>query len=410
LESASSPYQAEQDQVKEATHGTARRWKAKSEKTPITRPLTAAPERIGRAASHRSPTPTIENSQEAFMAATAIAVATMKVAQVPGPGKDFEIVERKIPTPGAGEVRIKVQACGVCHSDVLTKEGAWPGIQYPRVPGHEVAGIIDEVGEGVSAWKKGQRVGVGWHGGQDNTCLSCRRGDFRNCRNVLIPGISYDGGYQQYMVAPVGALAAIPESLSDVEAAPLLCAGITTFNALRHSGALPSDLVAIQGIGGLGHLGIQFASKFGYKVAAIGRGPENAALAKKLGANVYIDSKATNAAEELQKLGGAQVILATAPSSKSMSELIDGLGPNGKLMVIGAAFEPIEVTPIQLIMGSRTIQGWAAGTPTDSEDTLRFAEMTGVRPMIETYPLEEAAEAYARMMSGKAQFRVVITM
>jgi D-arabinose 1-dehydrogenase-like Zn-dependent alcohol dehydrogenase len=403
--------QAEQDQVKEATHGTARRWKAKSEKTPITRPLTAAaPERIGRAASHRSPTPTIENSQEAFMAATAIAVATMKVAQVSGPGGDFQIVERKIPTPGAGEVRIKVQACGVCHSDALTKEGAWPGIQYPRVPGHEVAGIIDEVGESVTAWKKGQRVGVGWHGGQDNTCLSCRRGDFRNCRNVLIPGISYDGGYQQYMVAPVGALAAIPESLSDVEAAPLLCAGITTFNALRHSGALPSDLVAIQGIGGLGHLGIQFASKFGYKVAAIGRGPENAALAKKLGANVYIDSKATNAAEELQKLGGAQVILATAPSSKSMSELIDGLGPNGKLMVIGAAFEPIEVTPVQLIMGSKTIQGWAAGTPTDSEDTLRFAELTGVRPMIETYPLEEAAEAYARMMSGKAQFRVVITM
>ncbi len=344
------------------------------------------------------------------MAATAIAVATMKVAQVSGPGGDFQIVERKIPTPGAGEVRIKVQACGVCHSDALTKEGAWPGIQYPRVPGHEVAGIIDEVGEGVTAWKKGQRVGVGWHGGQDNTCLSCRRGDFRNCRNVLIPGISYDGGYQQYMVAPVGALAAIPESLSDVEAAPLLCAGITTFNALRHSGALPSDLVAIQGIGGLGHLGIQFASKFGYKVAAIGRGPENAALAKKLGANVYIDSKATNAAEELQKLGGAQVILATAPSSKSMSELIDGLGPNGKLMVIGAAFEPIEVTPVQLIMGSKTIQGWAAGTPTDSEDTLRFAELTGVRPMIETYPLEEAAEAYARMMSGKAQFRVVITM
>ena len=344
------------------------------------------------------------------MAATAIAVATMKVAQVSGPGGDFQIVERKIPTPGAAEVRIKVQACGVCHSDALTKEGAWPRIQYPRVPGHEVAGVIDEVGEGVSTWKKGQRVGVGWHGGQDNTCLSCRRGDFRNCRNVKIPGISYDGGYQQYMVAPVGALAAIPESLSDVEAAPLLCAGITTFNALRHSGALPSDLVAIQGIGGLGHLGIQFASKFGYKVAAIGRGPENAALAKKLGASVYIDSKATNAAEELQKLGGAEVILATAPSSKAMSELIDGLGPNGKLMVIGAAFEPIEVTPVQLIMGSKTIQGWAAGTPTDSEDTLNFSVLTGVRPMIETYPLEEAAEAYARMMSGNAQFRVVLTM
>jgi D-arabinose 1-dehydrogenase-like Zn-dependent alcohol dehydrogenase len=344
------------------------------------------------------------------MAATAVAIATMKVAQVSGPGGDFQMVEREIPKPGAGHVRIKVQACGVCHSDMLTKEGAWPGIQYPRIPGHEIAGIIDEVGASVSEWKKGQRVGVGWHGGQDGTCLSCRRGDFRNCRNLKIPGISYDGGYEQYMVAPVEALAAIPESLSDVEAAPLLCAGITTFNALRHSGALPGDLVAVQGIGGLGHLGIQFASKFGYKVAAIGRGSENAALAKKLGASVYIDSKATKAAEELQKLGGAQVILATAPSSKAMSELIDGLGPNGKLMVIGATFDPIEVTPIQLISGSRTIQGWAAGTPTDSEDTLRFAELTGVRPMIETYPLEQAAEAYARMMSGNAQFRVVLTM
>jgi len=344
------------------------------------------------------------------MATAKVATAPMKVAQIPTAGADFQIVEREIPKPGAGHVRIKVQACGICHSDVLTKEGAWPGIQYPRVPGHEVAGIIDELGAGVSEWKTGQRVGVGWHGGQDGTCLSCRRGDFRNCRNVKIPGISYDGGYQQYMVAPVEALAAIPESLSDVEAAPLLCAGITTFNALRHSGALPSDLVAVQGIGGLGHLGIQFANKFGYKVVAIGRGSENAALAKKLGASVYIDSKATNAAEALQKLGGAQVILATAPSSKAMSELIDGLGPNGKLMVIGATFDPIEVTPLQLISGSRTIQGWAAGTPTDSEDTLRFAELTGVRPMIETYPLEKAGEAYARMMSGNAQFRVVLTM
>ncbi len=334
----------------------------------------------------------------------------MKVAQVPGPGKDFQIVEREIPTPRAGEVRIKVQACGVCHSDVFTKEGGWPGIEYPRVPGHEVAGVIDEVGEGVSAWKKGQRVGVGWHGGQDNTCLSCRRGDFRNCTNLKIPGISYDGGYQQYMLAPVEALVAIPETLSDVDAAPLLCAGITTYNALRHSGALPGDLVAVLGIGGLGHLGIQFASKFGYKVAAIGRGPENAALAKKLGASVYIDSKATNAAEELQKLGGARVILATAPSSKAMSELIDGLAPNGKLVVIGATTDPIEVTPVQLITGSRTIQGWAAGTPADSEDTLQFAELTGVRPMIETYPLDQAAEAFDRMMSGKAQFRVVLTM
>jgi D-arabinose 1-dehydrogenase-like Zn-dependent alcohol dehydrogenase len=334
----------------------------------------------------------------------------MKAAQVPKPGADFEIVEREIPNPAAGEVRIKVQACGICHSDVLTKEGALPGIQYPRVPGHEVAGVIDEVGAGVAAWKKGQRVGVGWHGGQDNTCPSCRRGDFRNCRNVKIPGVSYDGGYQQYMVAPVEALVTIPESLSDIEAAPLLCAGITTYNALRHSGAMPGDLVAVQGIGGLGHLGIQFANKFGYKVAAIGRGAENATLAKKLGATVYVDSKATNAAEALQKMGGAQVILATAPSSKAMSELINGLGPNGKLMVIGATFDPIEVTPPQLIFGSRSIQGWAAGTPADSEDTLRFAELTGVRAMIETYPLEKAAEGYARMMSGNAQFRVVLTM
>jgi D-arabinose 1-dehydrogenase-like Zn-dependent alcohol dehydrogenase len=292
---------------------------------------------------------------------------------------------------------------------VLTKEG-WPGIQYPRVPGHEVVGIIDELGAGVSEWKQGQRVGVGWHGGQDGTCLSCRRGDFRNCSNLKIAGMSYDGGYQQYMVAPVEALAAVPESLSSTEAAPLLCAGVTTFSALRHSGALPGDLVAVQGVGGLGHLGIQFANKFGYKVAAVGRGPDNAALAKKLGASVYIDSKSTNAAQELQKLGGAQVILATAPSSKSMSELIDGLGPNGRLMVVGASTDPIEVTPVQLIFGSHSIQGWASGTPTDSEDTLRFAELTGVRPMIETYPLEKAAEGYARMMSGQAQFRVVLTM
>jgi D-arabinose 1-dehydrogenase-like Zn-dependent alcohol dehydrogenase len=334
----------------------------------------------------------------------------MKAAQIPKPGADFQIVEREIPKPGAGEVRIKVQACGVCHSDMFTKEGAWPGIQYPRVPGHEVAGIIDELGAGVSEWKEGQRAGVGWHGGHDGTCLQCRRGDFGNCKNLKIAGISYDGGYQQYMVAPVEALTAIPESLSDVEAAPLLCAGITTYNALRHSGAVPGDLVAVLGIGGLGHLGIQFANKFGYKVAAIGRGSESAALAKKLGATLYIDNKSTNAAEALQKLGGARVILATAPSSKAMSEVIDGLGPNGKLMVVGASMEPIAVTPVQLINGSRALQGWASGTPADAEDTLQFAELTGVRPMIETYPLEKAAEAYARMMSGNAQFRVVLTM
>src|SRR3982074_3106303 len=271
-------------------------------------------------------------------------VAPMMVAQISKPGGDFEIVERESPEPDAGQVPIRVQACGGCHSDVLTKEGAWPGIQYPRIPGHEVAGIIDEVGPGVSAWKRGQRVGVGWHGGQDNTCRECRRGDFRNCQNLKIAGISYDGGYQQYMLAPVEALVAMPETLNYAEAAPLLCAGITTYNALRHSGAMPGDLVAVQGIGGLGHLGIQFASKFGYKVAAIGRGSENAALAKKLGDTVYIDSKATKAAQKLQKLGGAKVILATAPNAKSITNLVGGLGVNGKLVLVGAPFEPIEVS------------------------------------------------------------------
>jgi D-arabinose 1-dehydrogenase-like Zn-dependent alcohol dehydrogenase len=338
------------------------------------------------------------------------AVALMKAAQVPKPGADFEMVERPIPAPDAGQVRIQVRACGICHSDVLVKEGVFPWIQYPRVPGHEVAGVIDEVGAGVSAWKTGQRVGVGWHGGHDGTCRECRRGDFRNCRNVKVTGMSYDGGYQEYMVAPVEALVPIPDSLSDVDAAPLLDAGITTYNALRNSGAMPGDLVAVQGIGGLGHLGVQFANKFGYRVAAIGRGPENAELAKKLGAHVYIDSHATNAAEKLQELGGAQVIIATAPNSKAMSALIDGLGPNGKLVVIGASLDAIEVTPSQLIFGSKTIQGWAAGTPAASEDTLNFCVLTGVRPMIETYPLEKAGEAYARMLSGKAEFRVVLTM
>jgi D-arabinose 1-dehydrogenase-like Zn-dependent alcohol dehydrogenase len=337
-------------------------------------------------------------------------MAKMKVAQVPKAGADFEIAEREIPQPGTGEVRIRVQACGVCHSDVLTKEGGWPGIVYPRVPGHEVAGVIDEVGAGVTLWRKGQRVGVGWHGGQDGTCLACRRGDFANCTNLKVSGISFDGGYGEYMVAPGEAVAAMPESLDAAEAAPLLCAGITTFNALRHSGALPGDLVAVQGIGGLGHLGIQFARKFGYWVVAIGRGPENALLAKKLGANLYIDSVAMSAAAELKKLGGARVILATAPSAKAMSSLFDGLGMNGRMMVVGAAPNPIEVTPVQLIFGRRSIQGWSSGIPTDSEDTLRFAELTGVRPMIEQYPLARVNEAYARMMSGKAEFRVVLTM
>jgi D-arabinose 1-dehydrogenase-like Zn-dependent alcohol dehydrogenase len=337
-------------------------------------------------------------------------MAKMKAVQISKAGGAFELVERDIPQPGPGQVRIRVQACGVCHSDVLVKEGLWPGLTYPRVPGHEIAGVIDETGAGVTSWKKGQRVGVGWHGGQDGTCLACRRGDFGMCSNLKVCGISYDGGYQEYMIAPVEAVAAMPESLDAAEAAPLLCAGITVFNALRHAGALPSQLVAVQGIGGLGHLAIQFAQKCGYRVAAVGRGPENALLAKKLGAHVYIDSVATNAAAELQKLGGARVILATAPSSKSMSALFDGLGVNGRMMVLGAEMGAIEVTPLQLIVTRRDLQGWPSGIPTDSEDTLQFAEMTGVRPMIEKYPLAKAGEAFDRMMSGKAEFRVVLTM
>lgn len=341
---------------------------------------------------------------------TDVAVATMKMAQVAGPGAEFQIVEREIPEPGVGHVRIKVQACGVCHSDAFTKEGQWPGIEYPRVPGHEVVGIVDDVGPGVSGWRKGRRVGVGWHGGHDGTCVACRRGDFRSCQNRKVPGISYDGGYQEYMVAPVESLVAVPDSLRDVDAAPLLCAGITTFGALRDSGARPGDLVAVLGVGGLGHLAIQFASRFGYKVAAIGRGVDTEGLAMNLGAAMYIDSGSTNAAEVLQQHGGARVIVATVPSAKAMSAAIDGLAANGSLVVIGVAFEAIEVTPVQLISKVRSIHGWAAGTPADSEDTLRFAELSGVRPMVETFPLERANDAYARMMSGKARFRVVLTM
>jgi D-arabinose 1-dehydrogenase-like Zn-dependent alcohol dehydrogenase len=334
----------------------------------------------------------------------------MKAAQVPKPGADFQIVERELPRPQRRQVRIKVQACGICGSDEFTKDGTWPGIEYPRVPGHEVVGLIDELGPDVTEWKKGQRVGVGWHGGHDGTCPSCRRGDFRNCRSRKVPGISYDGGYQEYMVAPAEAVVAIPDGLESAEAAPLLCAGTTTFDALRTSGALPGELVAVLGVGGLGHLGIQFASKFGYRVAAVGRGSENASLARKLGANVYIDSKATNAADELQKLGGAQVILATAPSAKAMTDLLPGLGPNGRLLVIGATTDPMSISPFQIIPVSLSIKGRYAGTTAGEEDTVLFAELTGVRPMIETYPLEKAGEGYARMRSGHAVFRVVLTM
>jgi D-arabinose 1-dehydrogenase-like Zn-dependent alcohol dehydrogenase len=341
---------------------------------------------------------------------SAVAVTSMKAALVAAAGGGLTIIELEIRDPGPGWVRIKVQACGVCHSDAIIVEGRRPGISYPRVPGHEVAGVVDALGSGVTDWRKGQRVGVGWHGGHDGTCPECRRGDFRLCRNELNPGLSYDGGYQEYMLAPVEALVSIPESLSDVDAAPLLCAGSATFNALRRAGALPGDLVAVQGIGGLGHLAIQFANKLGYKVAAVGRGSHIESLAMKLGADVYIDSKVKNAAEELQKLGGARAIIATAPDSKAMTEMIGGLGPNGKLVLIGVSPTPIEVAPVQLIRGGKTMEGWAGVTPADSDDALRFAELRGVRAMIESYPLEKAAEAYARMMSGNAEFRVVLTM
>ncbi|MGA7317180.1 MAG: alcohol dehydrogenase [Silvibacterium sp.] len=341
---------------------------------------------------------------------TAVAVTTMKAAQVMAAGAGLRIVELEVRDPSPGQVRIKVHACGVCRSDAIIVEGRRPGIPYPRVPGHEVAGVVDALGTGVTGWQEGQRVGVGWHGGHDGTCPECRRGDFRLCRNEKNPGLSYDGGYQEYMLAPVEALVSIPDSLSDIDAAPLLCAGSNTYSALRYAGALPGDLIAVQGIGGLGHLGIQFANKFGYKVAAVGRGSQIESLAMKLGADVYIDSRVKNVAEELQKLGGARAIIATAPASKAMTELIGGLGPNGKLLLIGVASDPIEVAPVQLIRGGKTIEGWAGVTPADSDDTLRFAELRGVRAMIETYPLEKAAEAYARMMSGSAEFRVVLTM
>ena len=334
----------------------------------------------------------------------------MKVAQASRAGGPIELVEREVPQPGFGEVLVRVHACGICHSDSLTVEGHWPGIKYPRVPGHEIAGVIEEIGAGVSGWTAGQRVGVGWYGGHCGHCRSCRRGEFINCEFMPIPGITFDGGYEEYLVVGAEALALMPDGISADEAAPLLCAGITTFNALRHSGAQPGDLVAIQGVGGLGHLAIQYANKFGYRVAAVSRGVDNAHLAKKLGAHHYIDSKASNPAEELKKLGGAQVILATAPSGHAMTALFDGLGTNGKMVVVGASMDPIQVTPLQLIMGRKSLQGWPSGTATDSEDTLNFSVLTGVRPMIEKFPLERAQEAYARMMSGKAEYRVVLTM
>ena len=337
-------------------------------------------------------------------------MAQKTAVQISRPGAPFEVVKREVPEPGPNQVRIKVDACGVCHSDVFVKEGHWPGLQYPRVTGHEVAGVIDEVGPGVTTWKKGQRVGVGWHGRHCGHCVPCRRGDFIACQNLRITGFSDDGGYAQYMIASSDALALIPDSLMPIMAAPILCAGITTFNSLRHSGAVAGDLVAVHGLGGLGHLGVQFASKMGYRTVAIGRGKDKEPLAVKLGASLYLDADAVNVAKELASLGGASVILATAPNSKAMSDLIDGLGVGGKLIVVGAAADPISVTPIQLIGQRRSIQGWPSGSARDSEETLNFCAITGIRPMVETFPLEQAAAAYDRMLSGKARFRVVLTM
>lgn len=337
-------------------------------------------------------------------------MSKMRAVQVSHANGPLELVERDLPEPGSGSVRIKVAACGICHSDSFTKDGHWPGIKYPRVPGHEVAGIIDVIGAGVAGWTPGQRVAVGWHGGHCGYCDSCRRGDFVTCRIAAqIPGITYDGGYADYMIAPTGALALIPEELSAVEAGPLMCAGITTFNSLRNSGARPGDVVAVLGVGGLGHLGVQFAARMGFKTVAIARGSDKEALARQLGASHYIDSQSQDPAAELTKMGGARIILATVTSGKAMSAVLGGLGINGKLVVLGAADEPLEVPGGLLIGGRRSIAGWPSGSSIDSQDTLSFSVLTGVRSMNEVFPLERAAEAYERMMSGKARFRVVLT-
>jgi len=333
----------------------------------------------------------------------------MRAVQVTSPKGPLQVVEREIPQPGPRQVRIKVQACGLCHSDSLTKEGIWPGINYPRVPGHEIAGVIDAIGDGVPEWRPGQRVGVGWFGGNCGYCEPCRRGDFIACRNLKITGILEDGGYADYAVVPFEVLARIPDELTPVEAAPLVCAGVTTFNSLRNSGAHPPNLVAVLGIGGLGHLGVQFAVKMGFRTVAIARGKDKEPLARKLGAHHYIDSQAENVSEQLQKLGGAKVVLATATSNKAMADTLGGLGLNGKLIILGASFEPLPVNTLPMIGGRQSLAGWPSGSSIDSEDTLAFSALTGVRPMTEVFPLERAAEAYERMMSNKARFRVVLT-
>ncbi len=333
----------------------------------------------------------------------------MRAMQVPNKGAPFELVERELPQPGPGEVRVKVQACGVCHSDSIAKERLLPGIRYPIVPGHEVAGVIDAIGNGVIGWTAGTRVGVGWFGGACGRCEPCRRGEQVYCRKLRIPGINYDGGYADAMVAPADALALIPDELSAVEAAPLLCAGVTTYNALRESGARPGDLVAILGIGGLGHLGVQFAAKMGFHTVAIARGTEKETLAKQLGAHIYLNSETQNVAAELTKLGGAKAILATVTNAKAMSAVIPGLAVQGRLIVVGVGRDPIEVSASDLIGGGRTVVGHASGTSMDSQDTLAFSALSGVRPTIETVPLERAADAYDKMMRNEARFRMVLT-
>jgi D-arabinose 1-dehydrogenase-like Zn-dependent alcohol dehydrogenase len=333
-----------------------------------------------------------------------------RVMQVSGPGEKLELVEREQRHPGRDEVRVKVEACGVCHSDSLTVEGHMPGIEYPRVPGHEIAGRIESVGEGVTPWEVGQRVGVGWFGGNCGHCDPCRRGDLISCVNGQVPGVAYDGGYAEHVLVPAGALASIPDELSAQDAAPLLCAGITTFNALRESGARSGDLVAILGIGGLGHLGVQFARRMGFETVAIARGTDKQQQAESLGAHHYIDSTATDVAKALQALGGASTILATVTAPDAISAAVGGLRPRGRMVVVGASADPMRIPPFALIPGSTGVIGHASGTSKDSEDTMRFSVLHDVRPTIETYPLEQAAEAYARMMSGEARFRVVLTV
>jgi D-arabinose 1-dehydrogenase-like Zn-dependent alcohol dehydrogenase len=334
----------------------------------------------------------------------------MKVAQISKPGGDFELVEREIPQAGLGQVRVKIEACGICHSDVIVKEGLFPGIQYPRVPGHEIAGRVDAVGDRVTNWKKGDRVGVGWHGGHDFVCDHCRRGDFAMCINRKTTGIDFDGGYAEYMIAPAEAIALIPDELPAEEAGPFMCAGVTVYNALRSSGAHPGDVVAVQGIGGLGHLGVQYARQMGFETIALGRGKDKEPLAKKLGAHHYIDSNVSDTVAELKKLGGARVILATAPSGKAISSVVEGLGVNGNLLIPAAPNDPLTISVTPLIMGRRQISGWYSGTARDSQDTLEFSAFHGIHPMIEKYPLARVSEAYEQMHSGKARFRVVLMM